>query len=39
MIEKLGFVREPSGDSVEVNVFNKTGIKQLCYVITKERLL
>lgn len=39
MIERLGFIREPSGDSMELNVFDKTESKQLCFVINKEKLL
>ncbi len=39
MIEKLGFIREPSGDSFKINAFDKNEIEQLSFIITKEKLL
>lgn len=39
MLEKIGLVRDQSGDVTEIDVFNNKEIKQLSYVITKEKII
>lgn len=39
MLEKIGLVRDQLGDVTEIDVFNNKEIKQLSYVITKDKLI